>query len=87
MEYKFKVLMVHTFEHEEEVELCFCSDMDLNAAHEQASHDARLLSNPSSFEAEFNGSGIEEVVLISGRPEEGEEEIPIRCDKTRDMFQ
>jgi hypothetical protein len=86
MKYKFKVTLTHTYTHTEDVDVHFDSSESIDDAKCEAENQARQFCCPSSFEAIFDGTDIDEISLTQADPEEGEEPIPVRCDKTEDLF-
>tara|TARA_R110000851_G_scaffold204141_2_gene356007 strand:- start:279 stop:542 length:264 start_codon:yes stop_codon:yes gene_type:complete len=86
MKYKFKVQLTHLYTQTEEVDIFIDSSDPLDAAEDAAGHQADMRAKPTSFRANFKETEIDEISLTQADPEEGEEPIPVRCDKTEDLF-
>jgi len=85
MKFKYKATIEHVFIHVEEftVHITDAPEEEGEAlAREKAYRDAI----PSRFDAEHEETNVEWLELISAMPQEGEKDIQIRCDKTKDMF-
>jgi len=91
MKYKYKVILSYKYYIEKEVTVVVerplvDHESDEEKAHNEATDLAmRQNSTPSSWDAEHYETTVEHAELISAEPAEGEEPIPIRCDKTLDM--
>lgn len=80
----FKADICHVFHHYEKVTVKVKADT-YEEAKLQGMKDALRKSCRSQFDSEWYETDIDDFSLTHHEPNQGEEAIPIRCDKTREM--
>ena len=80
--YKYIAEIHHKFTHIEEITVEGQSE-NINDAEATAENKARISSNQSSYDAEYDGSDIEIIKLVDTDDKEAD---ICRCEKTIEMF-
>jgi len=85
MKYEFKINLTHNYYIEEETTIFVEGITDEKEAESEALKIACRERTPSPWDAEHNGTDMDNPELINAIPEQGEEPPVIRCDRTFNM--
>lgn len=83
--YTYSINRTHTFTCDDTITVTVEAG-DEHQAREMAREKAFEESRPRSREADHEDTAIDAIDLERHDPDDGEAPVPIRCDRTRDMF-